>query len=240
LIQSVATLQKRCILRFTETTLHIICRDHLGGGSADPGGGGSGIEVWSQVKAASLFTDYRIQSNAGNEISLLLASDALLAALRAAAGADAHTVVMKLAKKHELAVLTIELTLHARLGADAVVAHDVRIEVQKPADMERLKEPLCPEPDVRMPQALEPSDCTHHMQVHILLPPLSKVRTTVERMRSLSDVIAFRANNRGRMQLAVRTDSVAVEIQWTSLTNPKMGTHGPLCACPCTLADGRP
>jgi HUS1 checkpoint protein len=157
LIQSVATLQKRCILRFTETTLHIICRDHLGGGSADPGGGGSGIEVWSQVKAASLFTDYRIQSNAGNEISLLLASDALLAALRAAAGADAHTVVMKLAKKHELAVLTIELTLHARLGADAVVAHDVRIEVQKPADMERLKEPLCPEPDVRMQQGPESS-----------------------------------------------------------------------------------
>lgn len=30
------------------------------------------------------------------------------------------------------------------------VAHDVLIDVLRPDDMARLKEPLCPEPDVRI------------------------------------------------------------------------------------------
>jgi HUS1 checkpoint protein len=162
LAHSIATLQKRCILRFTENTLHIICRENLGGGSE----GDSGIQVWSQVKVSTLFTDYRIQSNANNEISLLLSSDALLAALKAVAGAfgtgttsgvgsssgfEANDVVMKLAKKNDMAVLTFEVSLQSRGGRDATVSHDVRIEVQKPADIEKMKEPLCPEPDVRIP-----------------------------------------------------------------------------------------
>lgn len=138
--------------------LHIICKESLGGSEGD-----SGIQVWSQVKASTLFTDYRIQSNANNEISLLLSSEALLFALKAVAsgfgsgtssgigssgGFEASDVVMKLAKKNDLAVLTFEVALQSRLGREAAVSHDVRIEVQRPADIERLKEPLCPEPDV--------------------------------------------------------------------------------------------
>ena len=37
-----------------------------------------------QIKVSSLFTDYRIQSNANNQITLMLSSEALLAALRSA------------------------------------------------------------------------------------------------------------------------------------------------------------
>lgn len=37
-----------------------------------------------QIKVPSLFTDYRIQSNANNEITLTLSSEALVAALRSA------------------------------------------------------------------------------------------------------------------------------------------------------------
>lgn len=67
---------------------------------------------------------------------------------------------MKLAKKHAHAVLSFEIALAlggGGLGAfgasggtrRASVAHDVLIDVLKPADIARLKEPLCPEPDVR-------------------------------------------------------------------------------------------
>ena len=106
----------------------------------------------------SLFSNYRIQSNANNEISFLLSPEALSQALRSAASSS--DVVMKLAKKNGHAVLSFEIILALGAGGlsafgapggsrKASVAHDVHIDVLKPADMKRLKEPLCPEPDVR-------------------------------------------------------------------------------------------
>ena len=60
-------------------------------------------------------------------------------------------------------------------------------------------------------------------QVHILLPPLQKLRTIVERLRPLSDVIAVRCNNNGKLQISVQTESVSVDTHWSGCTNPKMG-----------------
>lgn len=67
---------------------------------------------------------------------------------------------MKLAKKHGRAVLCFDVALTFGGGGlsafggtagskKARIEHNVLIEVLKPADMARLKEPLCPEPDVR-------------------------------------------------------------------------------------------
>jgi len=56
---------------------------------------------------------------------------------------------MKLAKKNGQAVLSFEINGLTRVGQKVRVAHDVKIEVMRPADVERLSEPLCPEPDVR-------------------------------------------------------------------------------------------
>jgi Hus1-like protein len=39
----------------------------------------------------------------------------------------------------------------------------------------------------------------------------------------MSDVLAIRANNNGRLQLSISTDSVKLDTQWTGCTNPKMG-----------------
>ena len=55
---------------------------------------------------------------------------------------------MKLAKKNDQAVLSFEIAGLTRAGRKVRVAHDVKIEVMKPCDVEKLSEPLCPEPDV--------------------------------------------------------------------------------------------
>lgn len=112
-----------------------------------------------QIKVDSIFTSYRIQSNASNEITLSLSSEALLAALRSASSStstsnssssyETEEVVMKLAKKNDHAVLSFEISGMTRVGRKVRVAHDVKIEVMKPGDVARLAEPLCPEPDVR-------------------------------------------------------------------------------------------
>lgn len=78
---------------------------------------------------------------------------------------------MRLAKKHGSAVLSIAIALDGMRsgglglgiglgggrdreggggGGGLSVTHDVLVDVLRPADMERLKEPLCPEPDVRV------------------------------------------------------------------------------------------
>ncbi|OBZ72379.1 Checkpoint protein hus1 [Grifola frondosa] len=190
IVQSVEKLQKRCIIKFTDNEMHIICN-----GDANEGG----IQVWSQIKVSSLFTDYRIQSNSNNEVTMLLSSEALLAALRSASspsGAQGSTsftsdaeVVMRLSKKNDQAVLSFEI-----------------IEIMKPQDVERLKEPMCPEPDV-----------------HILLPPLAKLRTVVERIRPLAaDGVTIRANGSGELHFCVHTENARVEVGWNGLNNPSM------------------
>ncbi|KAI6099726.1 checkpoint protein Hus1/Mec3 [Pisolithus sp. B1] len=181
IIQAVEKLQRKCIIKFTENEMHIICNDDANEG---------GIQVWSVVKVDSIFTNYRIQSNANNQIT---AASSILPAY------DADELVMKLAKKNDQAVLSFEMFGVSRSGRKVRVTHDVRIEVEK------LREPLCPEPDV-----------------HILLPPLQKLRTIVERLRPLSDVLALRANNSGKLQMAISTDSVKVETQWIGCANPSL------------------
>ncbi|ETW82603.1 hypothetical protein HETIRDRAFT_57794 [Heterobasidion irregulare TC 32-1] len=207
IIQTVEKLQKKCIIKFNETEMHIICNTDE-----------SGVQVWSQIRTIALFTDYRIQSNADNQISLLLSTEALLHALRSSeSSSNADDIVMKLAKKRDVAVLSFEI-LGAGTGAAAgagastgggmKVTHDVRIEVLKPAEVERLREPLCPEPDI-----------------HILLPPLLKLRTLVDRLRPMADIVAVRANGAGRLQISAGTDEVKLDLVWEGCTNPRMDGH---------------
>lgn len=180
--------------------MHIICNHDANEG---------GIQVWSRIKVESLFTGYRIQSNANNEITMAITSEALLAALKSASSSgtsayDTEEVIMKLAKKNAQAVLTFEINGLTRVGRKVRVCHDVKIEVLRPNDVARLNEPMCPEPDL-----------------HILLPPLQKLRTVVDRLKPMSDILAVRANNSGCLRLSINTESVRVDTEWKDCANPK-------------------
>jgi HUS1 checkpoint protein len=145
-IQAVEKLQKRIVLHFSESALKIICA----GASSTASSSSGGVQVWSDIAISSLFSAYRIQSNANNEITMAMSPESLLATLRSAEGTDAEEVTMKLAKKNDWAVLSFEISGSSKVGRRMRVTHDVRIEVLKPTDAEKLKEPQCPEPDVRL------------------------------------------------------------------------------------------
>ena len=99
------------------------------------------------IKVESIFTDYRIESNSDNEITMALSSEALLAALRSATASSyqAEETVMKLAKKNDRAVLRFDIIITNSIGRDAKVSHDVLVDVLKPHEVAKLVEPLCPE-----------------------------------------------------------------------------------------------
>lgn len=200
LIQTVEKLQKKCIIKFSDADMRIICNQEEGG-----------VHVWSKIRVDALFTDYRILSHSNNEITLNLPTDALSAALRSASAehTGANEVVMKLAKKNNVPVLSFEIFGTTHMGRRVKVAHDVRIEVMKPTDVALLTEPRCPEPDVQ-----------------IMLPPLTKIRAVVERMRNLSDVIAVRANSSGCLRLSASTEVVKADITWNDCSHPPMSGDG--------------
>ncbi|ESK85808.1 checkpoint clamp complex protein hus1 [Moniliophthora roreri MCA 2997] len=208
IIQAVEKLQKRCIIRFTPTNIHIICNSEANEG---------GMQVWSQIKVDAIFTEYRIQSNSNNEITVAVTAEAFAAALKSASGSainassshETDEVVMKLAKKNDNAVLSFEIIATTGGGKRVNVTHDVRIDVMKPVDVDRLSEPMCPEPDT-----------------HILLPPLQKLRAIVDKLKPMSDILSVKANNNGVFQLSINTESVKVETEWQNLTNPKMVREG--------------
>lgn len=202
------------------------------------------LDSWnSVVKVESLFTDYRIQSNAENRITVSLSTEALLSALRSSSSSassssvaaailpthDADELVMKLAKKNDQAVLSFEMLGVSRSGRKVRVAHDVRIDVMRPSEVDKLREPLCPEPDVgfRILRIRKEEIESIMGQVTILFPQLQKMRTIVERLRPLSDILALRANNSGKLQIAISTDTVKLETQWVGCANPSMSTWSP-------------
>ncbi|KAG8704508.1 hypothetical protein FRC09_003491 [Ceratobasidium sp. 395] len=132
-------------------------------------------------------------------ISLEVSTEPLSQALRSASAA--HEVIVKLAKKNDQP---------SRQGKKMLVTHDVRITVMKAADMEQVKEPLCPPPDL-----------------HIILPSLKGLRTIVEHMQHLSDVVAFSATRSGELVLAIQTDDVRVSTAWEGCLRPTIEGEPP-------------
>lgn len=148
---------------------------------------------------------------------------------------------MRLAKKNGRAVLCFDIGLSfsgcligGGAGKKSRMEHNVLIEVLRPSDMEKLKEPLCPEPDVSRLDLLHiEMALMQHLEIHILLPPLAKLRTVSERMRSMSDVLAIHAKHgeldnvsggrNGALRFSIDTDDVSVETQWTGITIPTQG-----------------
>ncbi|KZV79678.1 cell cycle checkpoint [Exidia glandulosa HHB12029] len=208
-VSSLEKMSKRCMIKLNETTMRIICLP-----------GDSGVQLWSSIRIEHIFTDYRIQSNNNNEITFEISSEPLLAALKSALSSP--EVVLKLTKKNDHATWSFEIAISSTSGSRMNIVHDVRVAVQRPADVARMKEPLCPEPDV-----------------HVVLPPLKALRTVLERKAKLSDVVAIRCNKRGCLKLAIETEVVGVETTWDGCTHPNMddNEHGSQSQKPADMHD---
>ncbi|GAA6020065.1 hypothetical protein JCM10207_006774 [Rhodosporidiobolus poonsookiae] len=216
LITSLTPLGKTATLKLKADTVHLICTGD---------GARGGVQVWSQIAVASIFnlTNFRLESNNHNEIYLEVATDSLARALKSAAGATVATI--KLAKKGGAGpggtgkgaypVLSLSIESSSRLGKRLEITQDVAVKVKKAAEIEQLKEPLCPQPDVI-----------------ILLPPLSILRTVAERLKTVSPYITLSANNAGEFRMRAEADEAKVETEWRGLKRPNTGDDDMAAAPP--------
>ncbi|KIO28397.1 hypothetical protein M407DRAFT_71850 [Tulasnella calospora MUT 4182] len=202
IVQSIEKQSKACIMRFSPSTLQIICAGESEGG----------VQVWSGHCQETLFrTDqFIIQSNSNNEITCEVQTEPLLQALRSASASP--DITFKLAKRGDVAVFCFDIQVQSRQGKRMEITHDVRVRILRPSEVQALKEPLCPEPDV-----------------NIILPPLAKMRTVVERMAKLSSIIGFSASQSGLVKLEIGTEVVGVETVWENCQIPEINDGSYFC-----------
>ncbi|KAI5477604.1 HUS1 checkpoint protein [Pseudohyphozyma bogoriensis] len=210
LIASLHPLSKHATLKLKHDAVHLICFS-------------DGVQVWSQIQVSAIFdqSTFRLESNSNNEIYLEVSLDALARALKSSTGATEVTI--KLAKKggtgpagnqgkNARPVLSLAIQSASRHGRMVTITHDVGVRVKKHSEVDAMKEPLCPAPDL-FPVGIA-------FQVNILLPPLSSLRTVSERLKTISSSITISANWRGEFRLRAESDDANVQTEWRGLKHP--------------------
>ncbi|TPX33873.1 hypothetical protein SmJEL517_g03354 [Synchytrium microbalum] len=167
--QSLEKLSKTWVLRLTPDRLHFI----VAKSDVD-----SGLQVWGQVNMDAIFEDTRIESAQQNEIWLELSGEFLHKALKSTF--HAHDVVLKLTKKDDLPVLSFVMSNQSRSGKNVTVMQDVPVRVMTPQQTRELREPT-----------------VGNSEIYIMMPPLTSIKTIVEKMKSFSNFVTISANNSG-------------------------------------------
>ncbi|KAJ1906549.1 Checkpoint protein hus1 [Tieghemiomyces parasiticus] len=191
--QSFEKLAKSCILRFDPESLRFIVKTDTEGG----------VQVWSQLAPDHIFSEYHVASAYNNEINLEVVLDHLLRALKSST--NALSVAMRLTKKEGIPILSIIISNQSRTGKIMSLSQDVPVRALTALQVEHIKEPIVPEP-----------------QVNILMPSLSNVRTIVDRMRSISNTLEVSASTNGEFRLKAQSELVEIVTYYKNLLNPEL------------------
>lgn len=197
-IQTIDRLNKTAILRLTPQALHlIVLTDHLD----------TGLQLWSDLQAAALFSEYQIESNNADEIYLEFAIDHLQKALRSC-GSSSMGVEMRLTKHHNLPVLALHITQLSAMGRPVSMVQRVPVRLLSKQQMDNVREPNVPE-----------------SQVHVMLPSLGDIRSVTERIKKMGEGrMMVEANWQGQLRLSSGSDQVRLLTTFEGLENPRYGT----------------
>ncbi|KAJ1653148.1 Checkpoint protein hus1 [Dispira simplex] len=191
--QSLEKLTKSCILRFTPHSVRFIVKTDTEGG----------VQVWSQLSPEHVFSEYTVTSVNNDEINLEVVIEHLVRALRSSH--NALGVSMRLAKKENIPLLSIIINHQSRTGKVLSLNQDIPVRVLGKHQMEHIREPLVPEP-----------------QVNILMPSLNNIRSIAERMKGISSTLEVSANTNGEFRLKVENELVQVVTYYKNLVNPEL------------------
>ncbi|KAG8572295.1 hypothetical protein GDO81_012006 [Engystomops pustulosus] len=192
-VNTITKLTKSCTLRLTANNLYFILTDKVANG---------GVSMWCELCQANFFDEYQMEgvSAEQNEIYLELAPENLSRALKTAQNAKA--VKIKLTNRH-CPCLTVAVELPSLSSTSRIVTHDIPVSVIPRRLWNDFKEPTVPTFDVS-----------------IYLPTIKTMKSVVERMKNLSNLIVIEANRNGEINLKIETDLVSVSTHFKDLGNP--------------------
>ncbi|KAF9283241.1 hypothetical protein BGZ68_005480, partial [Mortierella alpina] len=182
LAQAVEKIGRSCFIKFTPEFVSFGAMSGIG--DSDPSSGGGAVQCWSRLKKESLFHEYKVESNANDEIYLEMKVEDLLLAMRSSNNASA--VVMRMTGRSADAFLTFTITTEDHLGNSRPITQNVPIVKIMTADGANntavFTEPMIPTPEV-----------------HIMLPQLERLRHIAASYKNISDYIVISANLDGEM-----------------------------------------
>lgn len=195
IVQTVARLSPKWVLRLTPTALHFVL----------PSEQASGVpRVWSQLTLEGIFETWRIESkHPNNEIFLELSAEELCRALRSVQPVDSAT--LKIVKRDNVPALEITELLPLVSGRSASIMHLVPVVILKHDLGPQFAEPCLPDP-----------------QVCIFLPSSRLFRSVVERYRAMGNFVELSANSSGELAMSMNTDIVSVATHFKDLRNPRL------------------
>lgn len=197
IVQSMAKLSNRCILRCSPEEIHIVI----------PRGTGP-VEAFAVLDDINFFfRDYKVESNFNNQVNIELISEHLCQAFKQIT--PASQVTIKLAKHKNQPILNVEIITRSTTGQELVVIHDVLISIKKPKDMEIIRTP-----DIAM------GEQEKYYKVITSFPNLDEVKVVADKMgkvESTHDRIMVLANLAGEVKIAVQSDTTKVETHWAGM-----------------------
>jgi len=197
-VQTVEKIDKCCIFHLTPRKIQfIIIKDVVDKG---------GFQVWAGMNAATLFSDYKVESINKNEISFNINLDNLLRGLKS--GQYAQEILVKLTKKKGQPYLS--LLIEKTATQTMQVVQDIPIQLLSAAQLSALNEPTLPDPEV-----------------YIMMPPLKSLRNVVDRMKNIDQYLTIQANMAGELTLKVETEAVSIATFYRQLEHPHIEGKSP-------------
>jgi len=186
-------IDKQCTIHLTTKRIQFILLKELE----------QGYQVWSSMNAASLFSDYLIESKADNEISFQINLLHLGRALKCGEKSQSQEILVKLTRKGDLPYLS--LTMEISPTKSVMLTQDVPIQPLSAEQMNTFLEPELPTPDII-----------------IMMPALKAMKNVIKRMKNLNKTLIIRANMNGELTLKVQTELVSIATFYRNLEHPQI------------------
>ncbi|KAJ2944827.1 hypothetical protein O0L34_g1719 [Tuta absoluta] len=201
IVSTISKISKECVLRIAEDKLYFIVSDE-NSGPAPP-------ILWCEIPQAMFFSEYQMVGLDEEHKDIYLGFSSANFARSLVTLKSAKSLKMKLTKK-QCPCLTLEIEIPSATSQQTRnVTHDIPVAVIPRKMWADFNEPRVPQPDIT-----------------IELPPLKQLRTTIDRMRTMSPEVLIRASAEGRLTLQISTDMAKVSTRFKDL--PVDNFSGPI------------
>ncbi|KAI5634180.1 hus1-like protein domain-containing protein [Phthorimaea operculella] len=192
IVSTISKISKECVLRIADDKLYFIVSDE-NSGPAPP-------ILWCEIPQAMFFSEYQMVGLDEEHKDIYLGFGSANFARSLVTLKSAKSLKMKLTKK-QCPCLTLEIEIPSATSQQTRnVTHDIPVMVIPRKMWADFNEPIVPQPDIT-----------------IELPPLKQLRTTIDRMRTMSPEVVIRASAEGRLTLQISTDMAKVSTRFKDL-----------------------
>ncbi|KAI8876981.1 Hus1-like protein [Backusella circina FSU 941] len=199
LCQTLEKIGSDCIICFSPDYIRFIVYSEYGQAHS--------IQTWVKIVPQSLFSNYRVGSQEGNNINFEVSIEHFLRIARI--GQQATDIRIALKSKNNCPCLEFNMTTDTVVGTTAPVTMHLFVKQVREEQLASIKEPTA----LNTPSAF------------ICLPETTELKQSAERLKSLSKHLKLSVNLNGVMKIETDSDLCVCELEYSKLETPKLQGH---------------